>query len=195
MAKRRKRFATISAPPLSDGDYGVDRIPGVFFPSGDGGYAISVHPGDLPELQYQPGYGSSAVPGSATTTKPKPTIPPHRNLEPHRSGIIHRQLQDGRVFGVPGIPPGTPGWAGNAGVAQSPHPVRGSRSGGPPPDGAVQTYGSLGYASMGDGSMDMAVRGARFSHVGSTSDGEETFVSEIDGYRQARKNRMKGRGR
>lgn len=30
----------------------------------------------------------------------------------------------GRVYGVPGIPAGMPGWAGNAGIAQSPHPTR-----------------------------------------------------------------------
>ena len=48
-----------------------------------------------------------------------------------------------RRYGVPGIPAGMPGWAGNAGVAQIPHPSRGA---GRPI--AVQTYGSLGYASM-----------------------------------------------
>ncbi len=95
-------------------------------------------------------------------------MPFNRMVEPHRMTILHRQLghQTGRVFGVPGFAPGTPGWAGQAGVAQSPHPTRGMRQMVPreatvPMGGAVQTYGSLGYASMGDGSMDMAVRGAR----------------------------------
>jgi hypothetical protein len=93
--------------------------------------------------------------------------PPNRMLEPHRMVNRHRQLdprETARVFGVPGIPPGTPGWGGQAGVAQSPHPVSGmAPRGGSAPMGGVQTYGSLGYASMGDGSMDMAVRGSRFA--------------------------------
>ena len=64
------------------------------------------------------------------------------------------QSSGSRVFGVPGIPAGMPGWGGNAGVAQSPHP-------GPTGPAGVQTYGSLGYGSMGDGSMDEAVRQGR----------------------------------
>lgn len=142
MAKRRKRFAQTPA---------------------------ATHPGDIPGFQYQPGYGSAMAGGPATTamgpSRMERKLPPTRMLEPHRSVILHRQLghSTGRRFGVPGFVPGQPGWAGNAGVAQSPHPTRGMR---PAPGGApmaVQTYGSLGYASMGDGSMDMAVRGARFA--------------------------------
>ncbi len=95
--------------------------------------------------------------------------PPNRMLEPHRMTNRHRMLraqEEGRLFGVPGIAPGMPGWGGQAGVAQSPRPVRGSAPrGGSAPMGAVQTYGSLGYASMGDGSMDMAIRGARFAQT------------------------------
>lgn len=118
---------------------------------------------------------SSASRGNrfSQTGTPRPSamewlMPFNRMVEPHRMTILHRQLghQTGRVFGVPGFAPGTPGWAGQAGVAQSPHPTRGmtrmvSREEAAPMGGAVQTYGSLGYASMGDGSMDMAVRGAR----------------------------------
>lgn len=86
-------------------------------------------------------------------------IPQNRMLESHRQGLQHRQLwqQTGRRFGVPGFVPGQPGWAGQAGVAQIPRPSRGVRRAFQP----VETYGSLGYASMGDGSMDAAVRGSR----------------------------------
>jgi len=113
-------------------------------------------------------------------------MPPNRMLENNRMTLWQRMLgQDtGRRFGVPGFVAGEPGWAGQAGVAQKPHPTRRMRAaprdptfgpglsagqggvqtfaggGGRP---GVETYGSLGYGSMGDGSMDMAVRGARFS--------------------------------
>ena len=62
---------------------------------------------------------------------------------------------NGKRYGVPGIPFPQPGWAGNAGVAQMPRP------GASAAPRAAETYGSLGYASMGDGSMDMAIRGSR----------------------------------
>jgi len=95
---------------------------------------------DGPNLQYQSGYGAG---GQAAT-----------------------DFAAGRRFGVPGIPAGMPGWGGQAGVAQSPHPARRMRSPAGPM-GGVQTYGSLGYGSMGDGSMDAAVRGSRrFSGAG-----------------------------
>ena len=119
---------------------------------------MQIHPGDIRGFQYQPGYGSAMAPGKASTSmapsKMEWFMPPNRMLEPHRQGIEHRQLghQTGRRFGVPGFAPGQPGWAGQAGVAQIPRPMRGG--------GPVQTYGSLGYASMGDGSMDMAARGS-----------------------------------
>jgi len=115
-------------------------------------------------------------------------MPPNRMVENHRGILHHRQLgQDtGRRFGVPGFVAGEPGWAGNAGVAQSPHPTRRIRRSAPedptfgpdlsagqgglqpwPGGGAMgkETYGSLGYGSMGIGSMDRAVQssGARFS--------------------------------
>jgi len=141
-----------------------------------------------PTVLYQSGYGSAMVHGPAPTavysmepSHMEYTMPPNRMLEPNRQGEQSRMLwhQTGRRFGVPGIPAGQPGWAGAGGVAQIPHPSRGmrrspdrtfgpglsagqggvqtfgGRGGGP---AAVQTYGSLGYASMGDGSMDMAVR-------------------------------------
>jgi len=205
MAKRRKRFAQTSsapapraprasvsprpsAPPPSSRPPS-SRPPSVGFdPTPDiPGATPLPHPGDIPGFQYQPGYGSAMAPGAASTSmepsKMEYMMPPNRMLEPHRSGILHRQLghQTGRRFGVPGFVPGQPGWGGQAGVAQSPHPTRGMSSapvdrtfgpglsagqggvqtfaagGGPM---AVQTYGSLGYASMGDGSMDMASRGS-----------------------------------
>ena len=62
----------------------------------------------------------------------------------------------GRRFGVPGHAPGTPGWAGAGGIAQAPTP---GRRGGQ--EALPHAYGSLGYASMGDGSMDMATDGVR----------------------------------
>jgi hypothetical protein len=153
-----------------------------------------------PGVVYQPGYGSRMALGPAPTTpenmapsQMEQTMPPSRMLEAHRQGLQHRQLwqQTGRRFGVPGFAPGEPGWAGAGGVAQIPRPNRGlrrasNRSFGPgfsagqggvqtwPVGGgpmAVQTYGSLGYASMGDGSMDMAARGSirRYSGGGSVS--------------------------
>ena len=64
-----------------------------------------------------------------------------------------------RRYGVPGHAPGTPGWAGAGGIAQSPGP--GCRSGGGGGAAPPHAYGSLGYASMGDGSMDMATGGER----------------------------------
>lgn len=210
MAKGRKRFArTPSAPKPSPGTSSQPRMPSVPStsqpPSGrppssrpptdsniPGAIPIPtipevIHPGDVPGLLYQPGFGSAMAPGPAPTSlepsKMEYMMPPNRMLEPHRQGLLHRQLghQTGRRFGVPGFVAGQPGWAGQAGVAQIPHPTRGrgptvDRTFGPglsagqggvqtfPGDGgpmAVQTYGSLGYASMGDGSMDMAVRGAR----------------------------------
>ena len=145
------------------------------------GFSISVPPGSYippsPPIEVQ----ENLQPSDMTQF-----MPPNRMLENHRSTLYHRQLgQDtGRRFGVPGFVAGEPGWAGNAGVAQSPHPTRRMRSEPPDPTfgpglsagqggveafaGAsgprgVQTYGSMGYGSMGDGSMDMAVRGARFS--------------------------------
>jgi hypothetical protein len=152
-----------------------------------------------PGVIYQPGYGSMMALGPAPTTpenmapsQMEQTMPPSRMLEAHRQGLQHRQLwqQTGRRFGVPGFVAGQPGWAGAGGVAQIPHPRSGMRrapdrtfgagfsagqggvqtwpGGGPM---AVQTYGSLGYASMGDGSMDMAARGSirRYSGGGSVS--------------------------
>ena len=47
-------------------------------------------------------------------------IPTQRTLEPHSQNTD----QIGRRFGVPGYTPGTPGWAGQAGVAQAPRPSR-----------------------------------------------------------------------
>lgn len=83
----------------------------------------------------------------------------------HKLSIVSEQLdevghflaQEGRRFGVPGFTYGQPGWAGQGGVAQIPHPVGRGSGGGQ----GVQTYGSLGYGSMGDGSMDVAIRGGR----------------------------------
>lgn len=50
----------------------------------------------------------------------------HRMVEPNRMTEPHRMLghQTGRRFGVPGFVPGQTGWAGQAGVAQIPHPSR-----------------------------------------------------------------------
>lgn len=62
--------------------------------------------------------------------------------------IQGRRFAEVRTFG-PGLN------AGQAGVE-----TLGGRAGARGPIG-VQTYGSLGYASMGDGSMDMAIRGSR----------------------------------
>lgn len=66
-----------------------------------------------------------------------------------------------RRYGVPGHPYGTPGWAGQGGVAQRPLAViRGARN----KRGLKQmphVYGSEGYGSMGDGSMDLATGGER----------------------------------
>lgn len=151
------------------------------------------HPAGIPgepAVTYQSGYGSMMAIGSAPTapmetTKMEKTMPPNRMTEPHRQGEQSRMLwhQTGRRFGVPGFRPGTPGWAGAGGVAQSPHPNSRMRampdrtfgpslstgqggvqilSGGGGPI-AAQTYGSLGYASMGDGSMDMAIRGRNYA--------------------------------
>lgn len=140
-----------------------------------------------PAVTYQSGYGSMMADGSPPTapmesTAMEITMPPNRMLEPHRQGEQSRMLwhQTGRRFGNP-----PPGWIGAGGVAQIPHPNSGMRrepdrsfgpglsagqggvqsfEGGGAGPMAVQTYGSLGYASMGDGSMDMAVRqGRRFS--------------------------------
>ena len=141
-----------------------------------------------PAVTYQSGYGSMMASGASPNAPMRVgameyTMPPNRMLEPHRQGEQSRMLwhQTGRRFGNP-----PPGWIGAGGVAQIPHPNMGMR---PAPDRsfgpglsagqggvqsfqggagpmAVQTYGSLGYASMGDGSMDMAVRqGRRFSKV------------------------------
>jgi len=160
---------------------GINLMPFWSIPfNGDTRSYSNVHPADLPSkpsLSYQSGYGAMMP------TAMEHTMPPSRMLEPNRQVEQSRMLwhQTGRRFGVPGIPAGMPGWGGNAGVAQMPHPGRGLRrmpeqrfgpglsagqggvqtfngGGGPM---AVQTYGSLGYASMGDGSMDMAARGAR----------------------------------
>lgn len=66
-----------------------------------------------------------------------------------------------RRYGVPGHPYGTPGWAGQGGVAQQPLAIiRGARN----KRGLKQmphVYGSQGYGSMGDGSMDLATGGER----------------------------------
>jgi hypothetical protein len=131
---------------------------------------------DNPQLVYQTGYGAHAAAHSPTIPG---GLPPSRMTETTRMMLHSRMLPEGVQFGVPGIPFPRPGWAGQAGIAQSPHPTRGAaapvdrtfgpglsagqggvqsfRGGGGGPR-AVQTYGSLGYASMGDGSMDMAVR-------------------------------------
>jgi len=142
-----------------------------------------------PGVKYQPGYGSMAARGLATTVPMdvsgmEYTMPPSRMTEPNRQTEQSRMLwhQTGRRFGVPGFRAGTPGWAGAGGVAQIPGPSRGMRAmpdrtfgpglsagqggvqsfaGGGRGAIGVQTYGSLGYGSMGDGSMDMAVRGGR----------------------------------
>ena len=135
---------------------------------------------DNPQLVYQTGYGAHAAAHSPTIPG---GLPPNRMTETTRMMLHSRMLPEGVRYGVPGIPFPQPGWAGQAGIAQSPHPTRRAaapvdrtfgpglsagqggvqsfRGGGGGPI-AVQTYGSLGYASMGDGSMDMAVRGARF---------------------------------
>lgn len=63
-----------------------------------------------------------------------------------------------RRYGVPGHPYGTPGWAGAGGVAQAMGPIRGSRNKRSRRQ-VPHAYGSLGYASMGDGSMDLATGG------------------------------------
>ena len=85
------------------------------------------------------------------------------------AGVVQAPQGHGRRFGVPGHAAGTPGWAGAAGVAQKAHPgpggcMRGARNkkGLRQGSGAAHAYGSLGYASMGDGSMDMATDGRRF---------------------------------
>lgn len=143
-----------------------------------------------PGVKYQPGYGSMAARGLAPTVPMDVsgmefTMPPSRMVEPTRMVEQSRMLwhQTGRRFGVPGFRAGTPGWAGAGGVAQMPHPSGGMREmpnrtfgpglsagqggvqtfagGGGRGARGVQTYGSIGIASMGDGSMDMAVRGGR----------------------------------
>lgn len=119
---------------------------------------------------------------NAQPSKMNVFMPRTRMLEANRMTLAQRMLgQDtGRRFGVPGFVPGEPGWAGNAGVAQSPHPTRRVRRSPSQGQGfarpGVQTYGSLGYGSMGDGSMDMAVRGARFSSTAPMS--EKTFKTK-----------------
>jgi hypothetical protein len=168
-----------------------------------------------PGLVYQSGYGSMMAAGAAPTSPDRVdishfehTLPPHRMLESNRQTLQHRQLvqQTGRRFGVPGFAAGQPGWAGAGGVSQMPHPARGMRraadrsfgpglsagqggvqtfdgGGGPM---AVQTYGSLGYASMGDGSMDMAARGSIRRYSGNASP-HKTKV----GLRAARRSRKR----
>lgn len=78
---------------------------------------------------YQPGYGSARRCGPPSTAPMIPSqmewmMPPSRMLEVNRMRLPSRMLQQetGRKFGVPGIPPGQPGWAGAGGVAQIPHP-------------------------------------------------------------------------
>jgi len=101
----------------------------------------------------------------------------------------HRFAGQDRTFG-PGLS------AGQAGVQT----LGGAGKRGPM---AVQTYGSLGYASMGDGSMDMAIRGAlgrtfaetpneegrRFSDVGSTPASECTVSRRSTSRGRSRKRR------
>jgi hypothetical protein len=142
-----------------------------------------------PGIKYQSGFGSMMAREVASTVPMdvsgmEYTMPPSRMVEPTRMVEQSRMLwhQTGRRFGVPGFQAGQPGWAGAGGVAQIPGPSRGMRempdrsfgpglsagqggvqsfAGGGGGARGVQTYGSIGIASMGDGSMDMAVRGGR----------------------------------
>lgn len=123
-------------------------------------------------------YGAAVGGGNMNKSRPPEDFMPSLRMKvPNRMGrqnrMLHRQPPEAaqpegtkrryepedfepqrRRYGVPGFSYGEPGWAGAGGVAQRPlGAVRGPR--------AAQTYGSLGYASMGDGSMDMAVRGGR----------------------------------
>lgn len=107
------------------------------------------------------------TPGPMLPSKMTYQMPPHRMMEINRQLLPERMIEQdtGRRFGVPGIPYPEPGWAGQAGIAQMPY-LGAAGCGGRSKhvgDGMVQTYGSLGYASMGSGSMDAAIRGARFA--------------------------------
>ena len=106
-----------------------------------------------PEAEYAEQFAAPPPLRPLQASKMMQMFPPNRMLEDNRMGKWHRMEGEptGRQFGTP-----PPGWAGNGGVAQVSLAVaRGGEREGPR---AVQTYGSLGYASMGDGSMDMAAR-------------------------------------
>lgn len=96
--------------------------------------------------------------------------------------LQYRQVSEGRQYGVPGRALGAPGWAGAAGVAQAPHPggcIRGGRNKKGLKRGPPHAYGSLGYASMGDGSMDLATGGERMRRYACPScGGDAEIISE-----------------
>lgn len=125
-------------------------------------------PGDTIQLiTTEDDFGGAAV-GGANMNKSRPPedfmpglrMHIYENRMARRNRMLHRQPPEAhqpqgvrRRYGVPGFVYGEPGWAGQGGVQTFPPGSARPR--------AVQTYGSLGYASMGDGSMDMARRGGR----------------------------------
>jgi len=89
--------------------------------------------------------------------------------DPPRPGYILAGHPRHRRYGVPGIAPGAPGWAGAGGIAQAPGPGCKSRGGRGQGGGPGHGYGSLGSErSMGDGSMDMAAGGERMRRYAMT---------------------------
>ena len=94
-----------------------------------------------------------------------------RGPRANASGLVTHQ-PDGRQFGGQDRTFGPGLSAGQAGVQTLGGAGKRGRM-------AVQTYGSLGYASMGDGSMDMAIRGASGRTFAETSNEEGRVFSGL----------------
>lgn len=116
---------------------------------------------------------------------PPPALPgqPYRGQRKYGTQMMSRTAPQrgpqgpkgpvGHVFAADPRRYGASFYAGQAGVAQAPHPggcIRGGRNkkGLKRGVGAQHVYGSLGYGSMGDGSMDLATGGERMRRYAMT---------------------------